>query len=618
VRPVARRKGEIVNVKKADADLGVGTSSVLRILDSLPSSLDWVVVFELAALDRVMSNATVRAVFALPASLDLDRVSYIVLTSEGPLLAETRGLLMNPSGGSLGAPSGIGDSLSDRFRDELSLLDVPGPSCLGLGQRPPFPPVLMWVVMEDFEGQAAAVLWSEPSGSNFDLLQAVGVSFLGTERIGERFLARFHLNLMTHIEAGRPGEFAHAGNCTRFFLRQGEVDDPIRSGLLDVANERLDRERRRIRRSVFLLADQAVTNHLGMTCKPPPPQEAFSYGDVVPLAFLLKAMEVDPPDSENGAELRVWSRVRESLLSKRKGLLWSYHTGGLVTCTDSALVLQAFQNPDGVEALEAFGDGDGAYWPQRCTQDVEPGSMRLVSGNRHWCQPDYPTTCLVHALRDRTNLPARARAFLADRFATRSGLFFANPYMVDWALALALQRHPSLSGFAQRLRSEILASQNPDYSFGVYDVALSTSFAILGLAALGSDGSVIRAAQLRLSEFRDETGIFPPSTPFYSTKWVEDGDMRDPGVTSVHDSHGQRGAINGIKFALTLYQDTHGLVSTGAALLALSSPVPTDGEISEAPAQQPNRRYTLRDHCEYIWDQAMPPYVLRFASNVEH
>ncbi len=55
------------------------------------------------------------------------------------------------------------------------------------------------------------------------------------------------------------------------------------------------------------------------------------------------------------------AKLRALLQSKRQGSLWSHYTGGLTTSTDFALVLQGFQNSDGVEALEVFADGGGGY-----------------------------------------------------------------------------------------------------------------------------------------------------------------------------------------------------------------------------------------------------------------
>ena len=66
--------------------------------------------------------------------------------------------------------------------------------------------------------------------------------------------------------------------------------------------------------------------------------------------------------------------------------------------------------------------------------------MVVTPRNRHWCQPEYGTTCLVTALRAEAGLECKTSVgYLAEGFENRGGLYFANPYMVDWALAWALQ-----------------------------------------------------------------------------------------------------------------------------------------------------------------------------------
>ncbi len=92
------------------------------------------------------------------------------------------------------------------------------------------------------------------------------------------------------------------------------------------------------------------------------------------------------------------------LRGRRQGLLWPYHSGTLVTCIDSALVLQGFRDPAGVEALEIFASGRCGYLPQLRSEEPERDRMTVTPQNRYWCQPDYGTTCLVTALRAEAGL----------------------------------------------------------------------------------------------------------------------------------------------------------------------------------------------------------------------
>jgi hypothetical protein len=154
--------------------------------------------------------------------------------------------------------------------------------------------------------------------------------------------------------------------------------------------------------------------------------KAFAYGDLVPIGFLLRAVNDDPA---------VRRGLEDLLRTRRQGLLWPYHTGTLVTCIDSALILQGFQDPAGVEALETFADGQGGYLPQLCSEEPERARMTITPNNRHWCQPEYATTCLVTALRAEAGLERKTGVEYLERgYESGGDLYFANPYMTDWAL----------------------------------------------------------------------------------------------------------------------------------------------------------------------------------------
>ena len=110
---------------------------------------------------------------------------------------------------------------------------------------------------------------------------------------------------------------------------------------------------------------------------------------------------------------------------------------------------------------------------------------------------------------------ASSQPAVTSRFESRSGLHFANPYLVDWAHACALEKDETAQGLRDLLAAEILASMNDDHSFGLFDVPTSSVFAILSLAALRRRGRTLRIAQLRLLDFVDPDVTFPPGTPFY-------------------------------------------------------------------------------------------------------
>ena len=171
-----------------------------------------------------------------------------------------------------------------------------------------------------------------------------------------------------------------------------------------------------------------------------------------------------------------------------------------MSATATALVLHGLYDPEGVEELEAFADGGEDTIP---TSRPTRGS-RGDRGDEHRGQPDYATTCLIRALRRDAGLDAKTSVeHLESGFRSRSGRYFANPYLVDWALARALEGDESAQDLRDRLADEILASMNDDRSFGLFDVPMSSAFAILSLAALGRHDRTLLLAQLRLMDFME-------------------------------------------------------------------------------------------------------------------
>jgi hypothetical protein len=237
-----------------------------------------------------------------------------------------------------------------------------------------------------------------------------------------------------------------------------------------------------------------------------------------------------------------------------------------VSATATALVLHGLYDPEGVEALEAFADGRGGYYSH-------PGTD----------QTDYATTCLIRALRQSAGLGEKtSEEYLRSGFEHRSERSFANPYLVDWALARALGGDESARELRDRLADEILDSMNEDYSFGLFDIPMSSAFAILSLAALGRRDRTLLLAQVQLMDFMEPDGTFPSGTPFYSAGTGAEGGPHE----------------------ISLFFDSHKAISTSSAALALraESSFPTDEEPEPAGRQRrkAHPRYGCRDHVEYV------------------
>ena len=547
-----------------------------EIIRSLPGSLEWMVLFDLSTLRRLAVDETVRAMYSLPRGMDLDPYSHVVLTSRGTLVAlRDEPKLLDPTDETVYAAAQREASLYRRFSDRFDRFPGDDVDCLGFGETPPFPPVLLHLRAENGYGEANALFAEEPSGQHYELLKAIGVEYLGGSREGPYFVARFRNHLPTHIHAGVLARFSRTSHCNLFFLRHGSIDEPLESGLVEASTGRVNRAAEQARSAVLDLANEAESGEeLTLTCQPPS-AGPFAHGDVVPPGFVLSVLNRPTSAASIFSNFEVRQKLMSILRPKRQGLLWPHHTGGSVSATATALVLHGLYDPEGVEELETFADGRGGYYP---------------GTDEHRGQTDYATTCLVRALRRDAGLDSKTSVeYLESGFRSRSGQYFANPYLVDWALARALEGDESAQELRDRLADEILGSMNDDHSFGLFDVPTSSAFAILSLAALGRRDRTLLLAQLRLMDFMEPDGTFPPGTPFYSARAGEVGGPHE----------------------VSFFFDGRRAISTSAAALALL----TKG--SPAEELEPNGRrrgeahprYWCRDHVEYVRRFAIPSYA---------
>jgi hypothetical protein len=564
----------------------------------LPGPLEWGVLFRTGALARLIAAEQLDRMFGFPAAANASASLCVALTSAGKCLVfDADGPWVWP----FGAPPLDAGAL-DRFVDRLSLLAPPANAdCLAFGQLAGLPPVVMALVIADGVATAEALFDERPPEDNYDLLAAVGVRPRGGEPRGRHWLARFDNGLADHLETGALAGFGRTANCNRFFLNHGRIDETVAAGLLQAAADRVANGLSIATATAVGLVLAARKNELAMTCVPPAPQPSYPFGDLVPLgmlAYALRRMAKRDPAAEAAAIL-----TRRYLERHRAGDLWPFHRGRLPTATDSALILLGRDDEGAIEALEPFADGAGGYLPQLSSAEGDGSHMREDAALRHWCQPDLGTTCLARALRRAAGLEERTPlAWLETRFERRAALFFANPYLVDWAFALAIAGDAPAIGLRDRLAAEIVASANGDGSFGGFDRPLSTALAILALAALGWHGRMIRIAQLRLLEALEPQGRGPPTTPFYSTQ-------RLPLAAAAAAIRG-RGllAVDGEWHALSLYEDTHRMVLGALALLALQ--VPCDArEGPPAPTAAAHPRYLAISAARYVEAFALPPYL---------
>ncbi|GAX37843.1 hypothetical protein [Nodularia sp. NIES-3585] len=595
---------------------------VSEILQGLPNFLEWMVLFNLREIRQLTDDAIARAMYHLPEDMELEPYSHVVLTSHGRFLAaQNKSWLSEPTSGKGWSPKMIKSPLADRFSSQLALFEVDEADCLGLGEQSPFAPVLLHIkINPEGYGDAQAIFAQKPDEKHYELLQAVGVKFIGGETKENYYVAQFRNRLPVHIHAGILSHFSRTGHCNLFFLQHGNIDPLLEEGLLKAAEVRIKFAKNRAFKTVANLAATCLDSNLAMTCQPPAPLPSFAYGDLVPLGFVLQALNVAISSHAEPEILAAHQTLRQFLADNRQGELWAFHTGRLVTATDSALILQGFEDKAAIQALETFTDGHGGYYPQLWSQEEEPGKMLWEESCRHWCQIDYGTTCLIRGLQRKAELPTKTSIdYLEAGFAERSGLYFANPYLVDYALASAIENDSAATSLRQQLLNEILSSMNADYSFGNYDLAFSTALAILCMAKLGFRGRTLRSVQLRLLDFMDSEGKFPVITPFYSSLGIDPkvSSKTSLGLLLSHSlaSDGQPKQIRKVQgeyHSISLYIDTSQIISTAVATLALAAQFcPEEDDLSwrESSLPEIHPRYECIHHCEYITKFALPYYL---------
>lgn len=578
----------------------------LEVLRALPARLQWLVFFRLDAIARFAEPDVIKRMFFLRSDTELSHYSHVVLTSEGRYLCQAHGAHLHAAGDEATPLKQEREpSMLDRYTDQLRGLPLEDADCIGIGHSPGSQPAFLHVTLGATAGEAIALLCQEPTQRHYELLPVIGVEYLGGEMTPAGYTARFRNRLATHIKAGMLSGFTRTENCNLFFIEHAEINESLAQGLQSAFSDRLASGRQIIKTFLHKLAVKAMASPLAMTCVPPSPESPFPYGDLVPLGFLARGIRAITQSQPAPAlllqvheDLAIKKLIRFVNDAKSDGL-WAFHRGRLVTATDSALVLLGVLQTVPCEALEAYADGQGAYFPQLSAEEDVYGKMESDFSNAHWRQADFATTCLIRGLRTESQLPTKTPpSVIAAGFDRRSGLFFANPYLVDWCTALALKDDAALSHLRDRLLEEVLSSANPDGSYGQYDVGLSTGLAILCMDSLGYRGPALRLAQIRLLNLLD-AGPWPISTPFYST-FLQPNDST-PTTEHVH--------CQGTVHALSLYRDGYRIVFSGVTGMALAINSAVEGADGPVARATPHPRYRCSDLVDYVARFALPPYI---------
>jgi len=583
-----------------------------QVLHRLPGHLEWMVVFDRARLCQWSDAAEQRAMFHLPADTALDRVSAVVLSSAGKCLVRDGALDWLVAE----APTAQ-QSLAERYQQVLAPLSLAGVHCIGVGELPGHPPVAMRVVIdENGFGDGEAVFAEPPCGTGYGWLKAAGVDWLATEPLDIGCLVRFRNHLPTHLRNGALAGYSRTQHCNLFFLQHGRLDRSLDAGLRLAARARLRDGLPQLHARLCNAVETVCVSGVAMHTRPPPGEAACAMGDLVPLGLAVAALRTA---GEGAAVQSALAAAERQLAAGCQAGLWPFQSGGLVTATDSALVLQGVDAPESLSALEWFRyTADGGYVPQLWGPTRTARRMAWAPDVALWCQPDLGTSALVSGLRLRAGLPPSLCAeSLAAGWSQRGALYFANPYLLDWAIGTALAGAPGATAAdcRSRLAAELLASQHADHGFGRHDACLSSAFAIVTLHRLGWRGDALRLAQLNLLDrLLTPTAPAAAATPFYSALLCDLPPSRSPAQSvwrALADRHVNRAVIGGARYDLTFYEDTAGLVETAFACLALhcDPDAPTADVLAPDHTTAAHPRYACLSPSAYVAEHALKQYA---------
>lgn len=567
---------------------------VAEILKKLPETCTWMVLFNLSKIKTFADDETIKRMYFLNPNVQLNEFTHVVLTSQGRYVAPVNGNYLVHGEELVTYDYTDTDTLGKRYNHLLAEFNINNADSLAVAVDNEYGDVCLYIEIDNALATAKSVFKTPPSKLHYDLLNAVGVTYKGGQQSNAGFVASYQNSLPLHIQSAIFADFSRTDNCNYFFFKHGNIDQFLAMGLGMAANSRLEKSLLGIRKQLEGVATRALNEKLAMSWLPPEGGQTFPFGDQVPLGFVNLALK-------NYGEKNVQPLVEESLNNNKLRGLWAFETNDLETATDSSLVLQSMDDKQAAELIQKFYDGSGGYVPQLWSLTPQTGEMPYVPEKRHWCQADFGSTCLTYASRRKLGFESNAdtEKYLLEGFDTRSGLYYANPFFIDWIYAQALNHIQHAEEARLKLQGEILSALQDGYYVNNYDTVLSTSYACLALKETGYNGRAIKAMQIFIMN-NFEKACNGQNIPFYSS------------LISATPVNGRQVHVNGYTLALSFHEDTYNMLLLSAAAMALNiQPVNDDdaAKVEQYIAATPHARYTCADHKNYVEQFALVPYM---------
>ncbi len=530
---------------------------VEKIVHQLPSDLEWMVMFRICSIKRFADKQTIIDMYFLNIDTDVDNYDFVILTSNGRFLYNHEKNLFT-DGETLEDHIFNKGGLYDVYASKLVLFDLDLADSFATGDYPEYGKVVLYIQFKERVAIAKSVFTKAPNEKYYDFLQAVGIRYVSGEYINGEFLTTYENTLSKHISSGILADFSRTDNCNLFFFLHGNINSVLAEGILQAGKKRIQFERIQLADRLKDLAIKSMASQLKMEVLQPFGEPSFQMGDVVPKGFLYGALSQCLKDDT------IVNEYRKSLEGDKLRGLWTFEKDDLETSIDSALVIMNLYDEEATSILKKFQDEETkAYLPQTDAILPKKGDMQYVPEKDHWCQPDISISALILSLMKRHNLEVEDELvdYVNENIEKRSGLYFTNPYFVDWLYAKGLSVSDPSGKIKKQLIESILSSVNSDFSLGTFDKVFSTACGIMALKELGCESSLIYALQLYvLNNYRNPKESQP--IPFYSSLIMDT------------NKEGRKVDVNNKELAIYLYKDVHEMVYLSVVTLSLN--IPTD------------------------------------------
>ncbi|MFX1293743.1 MAG: hypothetical protein ACFFD2_02620 [Promethearchaeota archaeon] len=528
--------------------------SFLESFKYLPATVTGFTYFNLITLRNYYNETILKSMYFLNENFNLTLVNALILSSNGTYIIYENGSVLNYDDSVF--VSQLENSIYGKIYSKVSLfygnnrrIDVLG--YINDSRTKIKGDSFLSVNIENGLGNGIAVFEEPISTYRYELLEAVGVKYLKMEQVLNYYYVYYTNTISVHIDSGIMNNFTSTQHCVNFFLYGGILNELLETSL---------------RRKIRLYASNAATKGINyvyqdvesrtLTDSPiivtnMSSNVTFWKGNIAPYGLVLRVLK----DYKKN-----YTKLENYLVQSQTDNLWPYHSGYISTSIDSSLVFEGILNQTSINLTKTFMKNSGGFLGQLNDTD-SPYSMNSTPQVEFWCQEDYGTTAACYYFLDQiTEANQTTLAYLKDHFDDRSSLWIANPYFIDYLTARAIYNQSGTEELCINLTKNILSQRILNGTWGSFDTALSTAFAILALEALNYSGYEVDYARYKLTLMQNPDGSWNSSNIFYWALYLGE-----------NSSSSENLYVNGNYYEYFLCEDRDPIITTSVVLLALEN-----------------------------------------------